>query len=382
MHNHYRIRAGEDFVFAEEGTLLREHGHQVVDFTTDSASIETEQLRDRVSLAVNTVWSQATRTRLGRTISEFCPDVAHVTNTFPLISPSVYYECARQRVPVVQSLHNYRFLCPAATMLLHDKPCELCIDKGLLSSVQHRCYRDSAAQTAVVASMLAIHRMLGTYATKVAAYVVLTEFARALFARGGLPEERLFVKPNFLNEDPGHKIEPGRDVLFVGRLSEEKGLMTLVDAWRRLNRPETLHIIGDGPLRHELERSAPPRVHFWGARDHDTVIEKMKESAVLVFPSQWYEGFPMVLLEAFATGTPALVSNLGGQNEMSEEGRCAMTFAAGDPDDLREKLAYALEDPSALRAMTERARAAFETKYSAQRNYDSLLRIYDKATGD
>ena len=378
IHNHYRIRAGEDLVFAEEGKLLRNKGHEVLDWTTDSQTIDARTLVRRAVLAGNTLWSEPARRALLEVLSGFEPDIAHVTNTFPLISPAAYYACARARVPVVQSLHNYRLLCPAATMVRDKRPCHSCLDDGLHASVRYKCYHASATESAVVAAMLGMHRTLGTYRRLIGGYIVLTEFAKKLFAESGFSEERLHVKPNFLSSDPGFSQTERSDVLFVGRLSQEKGIETLLEAWSSVPTDAVLHVVGDGPLAEHLKARNVQRVRFWGGLDRSAVLARMQRSRLLVLPSEWYEGFPMVLLEAFATGTPALVSALGGQSEMSDDERCALTFRAGDAAHLAERLSFALSRPDAMARLSVGARERFEQRYGIERNYDELMSIYER----
>jgi glycosyltransferase involved in cell wall biosynthesis len=247
----------------------------------------------------------------------------------------------------------------------------------------HGCYRDSKLMTAAVALMLQVHRAKGTWNTSIDGYVALTNFARKKFIQGGLPASAVHVKPNFLAEDPGERTSEGRSVLFIGRLSAEKGVKVLVEAWKKISAPIPLVIMGDGPLRHLVEAEAPTRrlanITFTGWRTRAEILVAMKQASVVVIPSVWYEGFPMTLVEAFACGTPVICSNLGGLGEIVEDGRTGLHFRAGDAEDLASKMEWAWNQPAALSSMGRAARQDFEKSYTADTNYQQLLQIYEKS---
>ena len=254
VHNRYTQHGGEDNVFDGEAALLRENGHDVYTWEEHNDSL-TDQ--SRLSAAVGTVWSFESQRTLNEIIGHFHPEVVHFHNTFLRISPAVYYTCQQAGIPVIQTLHNYRLICPAATLFRENMVCEDCLGSGgLWSSIKHRCWHSSRAQTSVVAAMLQTHRWLQTWKKQVDVYLALTEFARQKFIAGGLPAEKIVVKPNSVEPAPVEfSPSPQRPsfVLFVGRLSPEKGLMTLFEAWQELA-PIPLKIAGDGPLWSELHR--------------------------------------------------------------------------------------------------------------------------------
>jgi len=299
-----------------------------------------------------------------------------------MVSPSVYLACAEHGIPVVQTLHNYRLLCPAATLFRDGHPCQECMDHTLWRSVRHKCYRDSRLTTATVALMLKVHRNRDTWNTKVDHYVALSKFARDKFVRGGLPAEKITVKPNFVDPDPGPDFTAGDYALFVGRLSPEKGVSTLLAAWERLGNNIPLMIVGDGAEREGLESHAASKgltsVTFRGRLTREHTLAIVRKARFLVVPSGCYENFPLTVAEAFACGTPVICSRVGAMEEIVQEGQTGLLFAAGNADDLAEKVSYAWGNPQQLRDMRYAARREYEEKYTADKNYQMLTDIYRK----
>ena len=367
-HNFYRHPGGEDTVFAAEAALLKAHGHTVTLYERSNTHI-----RSGGTAAFQAIWNPAAH----RELRTFAPtSVAHFHNTFPLISPSAYYAAKRQGTAVVQTLHNYRLICPGAILARNGSPCEDCItEKSLRPAITHACYRNSRAATASVAAMLTTHRAVGTYQHAVDAYIALSNFAREKFIAGGLPADRIFVKPNFVSPDPVIGSGSGNYALFAGRLSPEKGIETLSAAWRSLP-GIPLKIAGDGPLNNT---SWPSAAIPLGQQPRQHMTELLSEARVLVFPSTWYECAPMTILEAFACGTPVIASNLGSMAELVRDGHTGLLFRPGDPADLAEKVLYAFSHPEHLAAMRINARREFEEKYTAERNYKMLIAIYEQA---
>ena len=381
IHNYYQQPGGEDAVFAAEAELLRQQGHAVGEYTKTNWSIEG---MSRAAVAARTIWSRQTRQRLLKLLREVRYDVAHFHNIFPLISPSAYSACREAGVPVVQTLHNYRLLCPAATFFRAGRACEECLRKtSPWPGVFHACYHDSYAQSAVVATMLTVHRWLKTWQEQADVYIALTEFSRRKFVEGGLPAEKIVVKPNFLYPDPGTCDGERRYALFVGRFSPEKGVRTLLRAWQGLT-GIPLKIVGDGPLRDEVQAVAQaaklPGVEVLGRQAHQKVLALMQGARCLVFPSEWYETFGLVAIEAFACGVPVIAARLGVMAESVEEGRTGMLFRPGDPQDLAAKVCWAMDHPDAMARMGENARRVYEEKYTSEKNYTMLMDIYQKVT--
>ena len=236
--------------------------------------------------------------------------------------------------------------------------------------------------TAAVALMLQVHRMRGTWSHDVGGYVALTNFARDKFIEGGLPASRIGVKPNFLESDPGKRSSSSGFALFVGRLSAEKGAEVLLEAWQKLKGTIPLVIMGDGPLRETLESEAAARnlsnITFAGWRSRGEILSAMKSASLLITPSLWYEGFPMTILEAFACGIPVICSRLGGLREIVEDGCTGLHFNPGDAEDLAAKLDLLWTQPSQLIAMGRAAREEYKRSYTAERNYELMMQIYER----
>lgn len=380
VHNRYQQPGGEDVVFSLEAGLLRERGHDVVEYTEDNRRIEA---MNPALLAANTIWSRSSRARLLEMLRDNPFDVVHCHNTFPLISPSVYSACQEAGVPVVQSLHNHRLVCPNAQLFRGGTICERCVGKTLpWPSLWFNCYRGSRRATAVTMLMLTFHNALRTWTRKVDAFVALSNFGRRKFIEGGLPEDRIFVKPNFVHPDPGPPSSDGDYVLFAGRLSEEKGLRTLLEAWTLLGNIH-LRIVGDGPLsgtlREIIEREHLTSVEMTGRMTRQQVISLMTEARCLVFPSECYEGFPVAIAEAFACGLPVVASRLGTLAEIVEHGRTGLHFTAGNAEELAQQVGR-LWDGRRLRGdMSFEARREFKLRYCADENYRQLMDIYDQA---
>ena len=378
VHNYYRQPGGEDAVFEAEKAMLEEMGHEVVALVEDNARLIG---MSRLSAAGRAVWSREVRAKLRGLIRETRPMVAHFHNTFLMVSPAAYSVCKEAGVPVVQTLHNYRLLCPPANFFRNGGPCEDCLGRLPWPGVLHACWRGSRAETAVVTMMLAVHRLLKTWAQQVDLYIALTEFARQKFVEGGLPARKIFVKPNFVYPDPGEGPHRGNYALFVGRLSPEKGLRTLLSAWQ-LVKTTPLKVVGDGLLRRDVERFVAREglsVDVLGRRPREEVFRLMRQARALVFPSEWYEGFPVTIVEAFACGLPVLASRLGAMAEIVEDGRTGLLCNPGDPEDLAAKVEWAWSHPQAMTEMGREARREYEEKYTAERNYELLMQIYERA---
>jgi glycosyltransferase involved in cell wall biosynthesis len=378
VHNRYVLPGGEDRVFESEVQLLTQFGEEVS--TLEEQTVYPQGVLQKIGIAANSLWSTDWHRKFRVRLQEFRPDVVHIHNFFPVISPSVYYACRKAGVPVVQTLHNYRLSCPGATFYRDGKICEECVDQGPLHSVRYGCYRGSKLGTASVALMLEAHRRAGTWKSMVDCYIALTEFARKKMIAAGLPPEKVRVKPNFVLPDPGRRTGTGQFALFVGRLEELKGISTMLQAWKRLSQPIPLVIAGDGPyapkLKAEIAEHGCSNVNYRGALSHSDIIAAMKQARFLVFPSEWYEGFPMTIAEAFACGVPVISSRLGSMEEIVQDGRTGLHFSAGDPDDLARKIEWAWSHPRELDCMGLAARAECEEKYTGKRNFEILKEIY------
>jgi glycosyltransferase involved in cell wall biosynthesis len=376
-HNLYQQRGGEDAVVAAEVRLLEAHGHQVIRYQRENDELAARGTWGKVSAGFETLWSAKSLHQVRALIQKEKPVVAHFHNTFPLISPAVYHACQQLGVPVMQTLHNYRLICPAAACLREGKVCEECLGRSVAwPGVVHGCYRGSQAATAAVSSMLAVHRIMGTWRDQVDVYIALSEFARQKFISGGLPAERILVKPNFVEPDPGARQGQGEYALFVGRLSEEKGLRVLLDSCRDLHGKVPLRIAGEGPLLNEIKQflsaNGSTGITLLGHLNRADIIKAMHEARFLVFPSIWFEGFPVSITEAFACGLPVIASRLGSMAEIVTDNITGLHFSAGNSQDLSRQIDWAWSHPDEMRDMGRRARIEYETKYTALTNYGQL----------
>jgi glycosyltransferase involved in cell wall biosynthesis len=385
-HCHYRSSApsGEDAVYRNERALLERHGHTVTPLERFNDDIDDSTLASKISIARETAWSQPSYDAVTELIHTTRPDLAHFHNTFPQLSPSVYAACQDNNVPVVQSLHNYRLVCANGLLLRDGKPCEDCLTGGVINALKHRCYRHSLPATSALVWMQVSNRRRGAYTDQVNRYIVPTQFSIPRLIQGGLPGYRLAIKPNFLPDPPAYSGEREGFAVFVGRLTAEKGAHTLIEAWKKLP-GVPLKILGDGDMREQLEqqvRQHQLNVEFLGYQPRDEVLRVVAKAALQILPSECYEGFPMALLEAFASGTPVLASRLGSLDELVVEGETGCKFEAGNADDLARTAQQMLHDPSQLSPMGRRAREVYEQRYSAERNYELLMKIYRDAIDD
>jgi glycosyltransferase involved in cell wall biosynthesis len=384
VHNSYQQPGGEDVVFEQERQMLERAGHTVTAYHRSNWEVAAYSGLRRLELIGRTVWATDTRQQFARLLDQEEPNLVHVHNTFLMVSPSIFSVCQEAHVPVVQTLHNYRLYCPAATFFRDGHICEECVEHSLLRGIAYGCYRESRAATAVVAFMLAVHRQRQTW-NHVNCYIALTEFARNKFLEAGLSKEKVFVKPNFVHPDPcAWPNNEGNYVLFVGRLSPEKRVSTMLAAWHRLKKLRIpLAIIGGGSQKAQLEREAHsqglPTVTFHGQLNRERTIAAMRQARFLVFPSEWYENFPVTIAESFACGVPVICSRLGAMQEIVEDGRNGLHFTPGDADDLAEKVSWAWNHPEHMRSMGKEARQEYESKYTAEKNYPLLMEIYQRA---
>ena len=381
VHNQYQIRGGEDESRESEERLLREHGHCVNTYEDTNDRIPS---LSSVALASKTIWSTETYKAVSHRLKQEQPDIVHVQNFFPLISPSVHYAALHQHVPVIQTLRNYRLLCPNALFFRNGQVCEDCMGQWIpYPGIVHRCYKENTAASAMTTLMISVHRFLKTWEKTVSCYIALTEFARNKFIQGGLPADKIFVKPNFVHPDPGPGSGSGDYALYVGRLSVEKGLDTLLEAWRLLKHPIELKIVGDGPLADQVKQATmtTDNITWLGKRSIHEVHDLMGEAKFLVFPSKWYETFGRVAVEAFAKGTPVIAANIGAIAELVTDYHTGRLFNPGDANDLADKVDWLIRNHKTSQIMGLTARQEFEAKFTASANYKRMLQIYNVALG-
>lgn len=374
-HNKYQQPGGEDSVFENETKLLAASGYEVRTLVVSNDGIES--FADKLLTTLRTVENPIGVMMMSRAVEAFRPDIVHIHNFFPLLSPAVYRVCRQRGSAVVQTLHNYRSTCAGGQLLRNGQPCHLCVEGSPLWGVVHRCYRGSVAGSAAAARMIAIHRKRQTWSNDVSRFIALSQFGRRIFIQAGFPPDRIDVKPNFV-DDPGEPPEEERrGVLFVGRLSREKGPKILVEASARYHFP--VRIAGAGPESKAFLSLSNPEVNFLGHLSHASILNEMRRAVALVVPSLWYEGFPMVILEAFACGTPVVVSRLGALAEIVENGVNGLHVSAGDSDELGRCITKLINDRVLARQLGRAARKTFVERYSPWINLTALRDIYAKA---
>jgi glycosyltransferase involved in cell wall biosynthesis len=383
VYNEYRTHGGEDTVVRLEAELLRQHGHQVELLRVSTKELDGVGVQRLVVAGMGTVWSFRGYSMAKKAIARFSPDLIHVHNTFPLLSPSVFWAADRAGVPVVQTLHNYRLTCANSLLLREDRPCQKCVGQFPWPSLRHRCFSSSFSRTAAVTSMNVIHRWLGTYHTKVHAFIVLTEFSKEILARAGLPRDRIHVKPNFSSATVMLTSPRLRRFIFAGRIARFKGVHLLLEAWTRLaTAGHQLMMVGDGPDCVELERryAAHANIVWCGKQSRERVVDLIAGSRWLVLPSLAYENFPMSVLEALSAGTPVIVPNHGAFAAMVSDGVEGLLFSAGETASLSTALQAALDaSEGAWTQWSANARNKHLSEYTARSNYAQLMSIYQDA---
>ena len=376
IHNAYRLRGGEDSVVAAEAAMLRDHGAEVRLFGSDNATISGPW--SQLTTAWRAPYSVITRRRLEKELAAWRPDVIHVHNLFPLLTPAVFDATRAAGIPSVMTLHNFRWICPGALLWRQGRPCEDCLGTAPWRAVVHRCYRRSLLGSLAVARMVDRHRRRGTWQQKVDRFIVMTEFAKSKFLAAGWEGDRIAVKPHSCPlPDPAPEIWERHGALFAGRLSEEKGVATLLDAWRQI--PQPLRLAGEGPLAAEAAISGHAYIQLLGWLSREALAAEMQKSVCLVVPSECLETFGMVVIEAFAQGLPVVASRLGALSELIEDGVTGLLFSPGDASSLASKVRFLLENPDRAALLGRNARGAYAARYTPARNFQKLLQIYQDA---
>ena len=377
VHNRYLIRGGEDEIFDSESKLLEAHNHEIIKYIQNNKIIQDIP---RLKLGIRTIWSQEDYINIKEIIKYKKPDLIYVQNFFPLVSPAVYYAAKQENIPIFQYLQNYRFWCLNGYFFREEKVCEDCLGKTLaIPGIARQCYRNSFGASFSVASMLFVHNMINTWNKTVDAYIASTEFSKQKFIEGKLSSEKVFVKPNFI-PDPNVGKGNGNFVLFVGRLSPEKGISFLLQTWKQLGSKITLKIVGDGDLQSEVEQAANETIgiEYLGRQPIDRVYDLMGQAKALIFPSLWYEGLPRTIIESFAKGTPVIASNLGAMSSLIEHQKTGLHFTPRSVEELNQQINWMLNNPLQWQQIRIAARKEFEAKYTAEASYQQLMDIYNK----
>jgi len=383
-HNHYQVRAGEDQVVESEVALLRRNGHDVVLFSRDNTEIPRFSLARKAATLFAGFSNRAACRDLARIVEAEKPEVAHVHNVFPLLSPAIYHVLKKHRVPVIQTLHNFRFLCPNGLFFIEDRVCPRCdgVEAAFIPCIVNRCYRNSAAYSAWYAAIIAWHRLNRTFTTCIDRYIVLSRFARDLFVRAGYHEKKFVIKPNAATLDEPPVDSPDDCAVFAGRFSFEKGVLTLVKASARV--PELpLKILGGGALEPQVRELVSTRglnhIELLGYQPSAVVDHHLARALVTVFPSQCYENCPMTVINALCAGTPVIGSRLGGVPDFVPENKAGWLVAPGNIDDLASRLAWVASHRDDLRRMRPAVRAWGQSQFSPAANYATLMEVYHEA---
>lgn len=376
VHNYYQIPGGEDTVVENEKKLLEEHGHEVVLYTRHNSELKTMSKLQKLLLPFSTIFNVKTYREVKELITKQNIDVLHVHNTLNLISPSVYYAGFSKKIPVVQTIHNFRLLCPGATFYRDGHICEDCLEKGLSCAVKHKCYRDSRIQTLACVISTLVHRALGTY--RKLNYICLTEFNKEkLLNLKQIKEEKVFVKPNFVQV--AEKILPynerKKQFVFAGRLDELKGIRFLLESWKEFQSDGyKLIVCGKGPLEEWCQEYVQTHqlhnVELKGFVANETAKKTIGESKALILPTKWYEGFPMTIVESYSVGTPVIGTNLGNTGSLIQERKSGWKFSENSKDELFRALKNVMETCTGVDG-------EIINRYSAEKNYEQLRKIYE-----
>lgn len=388
VHVKYRLKGGEDAVFENEVKLLQDHGYDVIPVLFSNDEINTRGIINKILLAVNTVWSIKYYKFMSQLLAKEKPDVVHFHNIFPLLSPSVYKACYDNKIPVVQTLHNYRWGCPAATFYRGGSVCELCMTDGLINSVKYGCYRNSRSATLVVAAMIIFSKWRSVFDRYVTKIIVLTQFAKNKMTEAHLPAAKIIVKPNFSFIEEGGVVSKSDNnevyALFIGRLSDEKGIKFLAETLIDIPESLCIKVAGDGPDFESIKKLIAIKnlnMELLGSLDRSALTNVIMKSSLVVIPSQWYEGFPMVILDAYSHAKPVLISNIGGLPELVVPGVTGHVFDVGNNNSLKNKLIDMMADQDKLRIMGKNAYQKYKEEFSADNNLTRLKDVYDEVVG-
>lgn len=380
IHNSYKQAGGEDTVVEEEARLLKAKGHEVHQLIKSNDQIGS--LKSKIDLLFSTHYNHTASREIRQVIKDIKPEIVHVHNFFPLFSPAIFTTIQELGLPSILTLHNYRIIHPNGLLLHKGKIDERGLRGSVYGCVKDRVYRNSFFQTAVVAHMIDYHRRKGTWQNKVTGFITLSNFAKEKYVEWGLPEFKICVKPNFVTEDLSKEPIPAdlrTDFIYIGRISEEKGISQLINYWQH-HQSQTLHIIGVGPLYDDLRKQSKQdsNIIWHGKRTRPEVVAQLRKVKALIFPSLCYENFPMTILEAFANGIPVLTNNIGSHATIVEDQKNGLHF------DLNSSKTVSIAIESAVserrnEQMSHLAYDSFKKKYSADKNYEEIMSVYNSA---
>ena len=376
IHNRYQQRGGEDSVFENESSLLKKYGNSVEQLIFSNEEINSPI--SKIKAGISSIYNKSSAKKLDNKIQIFKPDIIHVHNFFPIASPSIFYESQKHNIPIVMTLHNYRLICPNALLFRDGKVCEECINKEFaINGVMNGCYRDSKLQTFALATMSYLHKKTKTWENRVDKYIALTNFAKNKILNSSLKlkEKQITIKPNYVN-DHGFELNKDDYLIFIGRLSKEKGVDILLNAFK--NSKRKIVIIGSGPMKDIVEEYSKnyQNIEYLGFQQMDVIIQKLKKAKALIFTSVWYEGMPMTILESLSTGTPVVSTDIGGPAEIITNNKTGLIYKVGDVEDLQNSIEKLYSDNDFFKNLCINARKEFEDKFSEKQNYQKLINIY------
>ncbi|MCA9409019.1 MAG: glycosyltransferase family 4 protein [Candidatus Omnitrophica bacterium] len=379
-HNRYRYAGGEDEVFESEKILLQQNNHEIFEYVRSNTEINHfSRIRKFRWFFQPYNEFENIYQEVKALILRVKPDVAHIHNSFYLMGPAVYKACYDQKIPIIQTLHNYRFLCPSAVFFRQGQICEECLTLGRQQAVKHRCFKNSKIQTWALNRLLDQYDQHRVLSEKVDAFIVLSQFSRDKFIAGGFPVEKICIKPNFVPTLDRPQENEGAYAVYIGALQSYKGVETLITAWKQLKKDFPLKIIGDGPLSNSLREKLNNNIEFLGKKSHEETMAYLKRAAFLILPSRCYENFPRVIVEAYACGVPVIVSDLGAMKELVIDQQTGLLFHPGDVNDLVLKIEEMLKNRKKVQEMGRQAYQIYCEKYQPQTNYAQLMTIYEKA---
>ena len=377
VHNYYQIPGGEDTVVANEMRMLRENGHKVMLYSRNNLELKSMSKFQKLMMPINTIFNLKTYKEIKQIIRKESIDIVHIHNTLSLISPSVYYAAKTCTVPIVQTIHNFRLLCPGATFYRDGQICEDRVRQGLYCAVKHGCYRNSKFQTLACVISTAIHRMTGIYGK--INYICLTEFTRKkLLTQKQIKPERISVKPNVVYDFGGHG-KPTDYFVFVGRLEKIKGIELLVNTFKKMPNIK-LKIIGTGSLNDEIKQKIKSEqinnIELLGFMNRDEVNRVVCGAKALIMCSQWYETFGMVIVEAYSNGVPVIVGNIGNIQELVKPDVTGKLFTYNSEDALANVVLNFNEEEISL--FGRNCYKYYKNNFTPENNYKKLISIYEK----
>ena len=384
IHNRYKQYGGEDATFEAERNLLENPGNIVKTLIYENDV--DDRFLDKVKLGLSLLYNFKSARILGELIKFFEPDIIHIHNLFYKASPSIIIEANKRGIPVIVTLQNYRLICAGALLMRNLKVCEVCVQKKFpFAGIRHKCHRGSSIQTASLTLVTGIHKVLRTWDTKVSKYIAVTEFAKSKYVNSSLrlSPDKVIVKPSSVEDVvPSSHSDRDNTFLYVGRLSEEKGISTLLAAFVGMD--HSLEIIGDGPLRQKVELGELENgnIIYLGYREKSFIISKLKKCKALIVSSIWYECLPVTILEAFSTGTPVIISDIGNLNEIVTHNYNGLHFKVNDPKDLARTVIDFCNNKDTYLPLYENARKTYELKYSPAANYTNIMNIYANAIAE